>query len=335
MLTNLTNLTKWLLLFATFFLCTPSFAVEPLGVPDRDDIEYPGDEEPTVEEVELGRTLFFDPRLSVNDQQSCATCHNPELGFSDGLAFGLGTMGKKVGRNAPHIFNLAWNVTFFWDGRAQTLEEQALGPIEAAGEMNMPLDKLVAKLQKVKGYEKLFTAAYGQDSINEKNIGKAIAAFERTIIVDNTPFDKYMKGDKNALSPDAINGLKLFQTKARCIECHDGPNFTDNSFHNIGVNDNDIGRGKFMPENDKSLNGAFKTPGLRNIIYSAPYMHDGSEPTLEAVVRFYNRGGNGHPNTSKVIQPLNLSEKEILDVVAFLGALNQPLEIKRPKIPQE
>lgn len=319
---------------ATLLLACTTFALEPLGVPDRDDIEYPDEEEPTKEEVLLGKTLFFDTRLSINDQQSCASCHNPELGFSDGLAFSIGTMGEKVGRNTPQIYNLAWNVTFFWDGRAPTLEDQALGPIEAGGEMNMPLEKLIPKLKKVKGYHKLFNAAYGKDSINKENIGKAIAAFERTIIVDNTPFDKYMKGDKNAISPDAINGLALFQTKARCIQCHDGANFTDNSYHNIGVKGDDIGRGKFM-KNDRTLDGAFKTPGLRNILYSAPYMHDGSEATLEDVVRFYNKGGNDVKNKSKLIVPLNLTEKEIMDIVAFLGTLNQPLEIKRPQIPKE
>lgn len=329
-----TNALGLLSFIATLFLTCAAFALEPLGVPDRDDIEYPDEEEPSKEEVILGKTLFFDTRLSINDKQSCASCHNPELGFSDGLAFSLGTMGKKVGRNTPQIYNLAWNVTFFWDGRAATLEEQALGPIEAGGEMNMPLETLIPKLKKVKGYQKLFTAAYGKDSINKENIGKAIAAFERTIIVDNTPFDRYMKGDKNAISPDAINGLALFQGKARCIQCHDGPNFTDNSFHNIGVKGDDIGRGKFM-KNDRTLDGAFKTPGLRNIIYSAPYMHDGSEATLEDVVRFYNKGGDDVKNKSKLIVPLGLTEKEIMDVVAFLGTLNQPLVIKRPEIPKE
>ena len=313
---------------------TISFAAEPLGVPDRDYIEYPDDEEHTEEEIHLGKVLFFDPRLSLNEKQSCATCHNPDLGFSDGLAFGLGTMGAKVGRNAPHIYNLAWNISFFWDGRAATLEEQALGPIEAGGEMNMPLPKLIERLKKIKGYRELFDKAYGKDSINKENIGKAIAAFERTIIVDDTPFDRYMKGDKNAMSPDAINGKKLFETKARCILCHDGPNFTDNSFHNIGVLGDDIGRGKFMPKNDRSLDGAFKTPGLRNIIFSAPYMHDGSEGTLEDVVRFYNRGGNDVKNKSKLMIPLNLTEKEIFDIVAFLGCLTQPISIKKPELPK-
>ena len=319
---------------ATLLFSFALFGVEPLGVPDRDDIEYPDDEEPTKEEIELGKTLFFDHRLSVNDKQSCASCHNPELGFSDGLKFSLGTMGEKVGRNTPQIYNLAWNVTFFWDGRAPTLEDQALGPIEAAGEMNMPLDKLIPKLKKIKGYHPLFEAAYGKDSITKENIGKAIAAFERTIIVDDTPFDRFMKGDKNAISPDAINGLALFQGKARCIQCHDGPNFTDNSFHNIGIKGDDIGRGKHM-KNDRTLDGAFKTPGLRNIIFSAPYMHDGSEATLEDVVRFYNKGGDDVKNKSKLIVPLNLTEKEIMDIVAFMGTLTQPIEIKRPELPKE
>ena len=256
-----------------------------------------------------------------------------QLGFGDGLQFSLGTMGEAVGRNTPHIYNLAWNVTFFWDGRSPTLEHQALGPIEAGGEMNMPLPKLVERLKGIKGYQSLFKKAYGADSINSENIGRAIAAFERTIIVDDTAFDRYMKGDKNAMSPDAINGKTLFETKARCILCHDGANFTDNSFHNIGVKGDDIGRGKFM-KNDRTLDGAFKTPGLRNIIFSAPYMHDGSEKTLEDVVRFYNKGGLDVKNKSKLMVPLNLTEKEIMDIVAFLGCLTQPIKIERPELPK-
>ncbi|PCJ62885.1 MAG: hypothetical protein COA79_01800 [Planctomycetota bacterium] len=306
---------------------------EKIGVPDRDDIEYPDDDAPSKEEVQLGKMLYFDTRLSLKKNQSCATCHNPELGFGDGLKFSLGTMGGKVGRNAPHIYNLAWNSLFFWDGRAGSLEEQALGPIQAAGEMNMPLDKVIERLKKVKFYRDGFEKVYKDKKIESKNIGKAIAAFERTIIVDNTPFDKYMKGDKDAMSPSAVNGMKLFKGKANCTKCHSGPNFTDNSFHNIGVKGDDIGRQKLVK--DATMKGAFKVPGLRNVLLTAPYMHDGSLSTLEEVIKFYNRGGDNKANLSKEMKPLKLTDKEIMDLVSFLGSLTQQLDIKRPKIPKD
>ena len=219
------------------------FAAE-LGTPSLEDIEYPDDEPPSAEEIELGKILFFDPRLSLNEKQSCATCHNPEMGFGDGMATGLGTMGEELGRNTPHIYNLAWSSIFFWDGRAKTLEEQALGPISAPGEMNMPLPQLITRLNKVPGYQKMFKAVYGDAIINKTNIARAISAFERSIVTLNSSFDRYIQGDKNAMDPAAVRGLALFEGKARCNKCHDGVNFTDDSFHNIGVDNQDVGREK-------------------------------------------------------------------------------------------
>jgi len=322
---------QWTALVILPFLSFTVWAFDPLGTPDRDAIEYPEDEAPGQAEIELGKMLFFDNRLSINDQQSCASCHNPDLGFSDGMAFSMGTMGKRVGRNAPHLYNLAWNLLHFWDGRAASLEEQALGPIEAAGEMNMPLSTLIPKLKEVPYYDKTFTEVYGSSGVSKENVGKAIAAFERSLISDNSPFDQYLAGNKAAMSPSAIRGLGLFKGKANCAECHDGSNFTDNSFHNIGVKGDDLGRGAIA--NDKTLNKTFKTPGLRNITLSAPYMHDGSEPSIEAVVRFYNRGGNEKGGVDQLIKPLDLSEQEVNDVVAFLGALLDPVIVERPALP--
>lgn len=313
-----------------FLVQATTVLAEPIGTPDLDDIEYPEEEAPSKAEVELGKVLFFDNRLSVNEQQSCATCHNPELGFGDGMAGGLGTMGGTLGRNTPHIYNLAWNVTFFWDGRAGSLEEQALGPIEAAGEMNMPLEKLIPRLETVEYYQKTFAAVYG-NGITKENIGKAIAAFERTLNSMNSPFDQYMAGNKAAMGPEAIRGMKLFEGKANCTKCHDGANFTDNSFHDIGVKGDDMGRA--VISGDASQNRAFKTPGLRNVIFTAPYMHDGSEGSLEEVVRFYNRGGDRKDGISNLIKPLNLTEQEIADIVAFMGALTDPVIVERPEIP--
>ncbi|WP_309008402.1 cytochrome c peroxidase [Pelagicoccus sp. SDUM812005] len=298
------------------------------STPDVDTIEYPDWEPPSAEVVELGRRLFFDEKLSVNETQSCATCHNPDHGFSDGLKFSIGAMGNPVGRNTPHLYNLAWNDTFFWDGRSHSLEDQALGPIKAEGEMNMPIDLLVERLSEDESYRHDFESAYGEPSITPDRIATSIASFERTIVVDDTPFDRYLAGDDRAISPAAVRGMQLYAGKALCIDCHDGANFTDNSFHNIGVEPHDSGRGAVV--GDDSLKGAFKVPGLRNILYSAPYMHDGSLGTLEKVVRFYNVGGHLSQEEGSSIQPLNLTEGEIRDLVAFLGALNQPLNIARP-----
>lgn len=321
--------------FLTFIILifTPLTLHAELGTPDKYDIEYPDDEEPSDDEVALGKVLFFDTRLSSNYKQSCASCHNPDLGFSDGLAGSLGTMGGTIPRNTPHLYNLAWSSTFFWDGRSSTLEDQALGPIAAAGEMNLPLDEVVPRLKQVKFYNDEFTKLYGEDGITLNNVARAIASFERSIISDNSPYDKYIAGNKSAMSPSAIRGLAVFEGKGNCADCHDGANFTDDSFHNIGVSKitTDMGRAAIDPSSN--LKGAFKTPGLRNVTMTAPYMHDGSEASLEAVVRYYNHGGKHKEHLSKLIKPLGLTESEIADLIAFMGALTDPVIIERPAIP--
>lgn len=327
-------MTKYLLFCLLTLLSIPAplaLANEPLGTPDLDDIEYPDDEPHSTEEIELGKVLFFDKRLSSNQLQSCATCHNPDLGFGDGLKTSMGTLGKPVDRNAPHIYNLAWNVTFFWDGRAATLEEQALGPIEAAGEMNLSLDEAVKRLSAVPYYRDSFAKVYGSDEITAELIGRAIAAFERTLNSINAPFDQYIAGNTSAMSPAAIRGLEVFKGKGNCMDCHDGPNFTDNSFHHIGVVGKDVGREAITQ--DPTMHKAFKTPGLRNVTLTAPYMHDGSEATLMDVIEFYNRGGDDKKGISNLIKPLNLTEQEKTDLLAFMGALTDPIIVERPKIP--
>lgn len=300
-----------------------------IGTPDIDDIEYPDDEEHSPREIELGRMLYFDTRLSKNKNQSCATCHNPELGFSDGLAKGLGTDGNRLGRNAPHLYNLAWSTLLMWDGRAPSLEEQALGPIMAEAEMGMNPELTVSRLKAIPYYVKEFAAIY-EDGLQLENVGKAIAAFERTFISDDSAFDKFVAGDSKAMSPSAVRGLELFVGKANCVKCHDGPNFTDDSFHNIGVTVNDPGR--YGINGDETMKFAFKTPGLRNIIFSAPYMHDGSAASLEDVVELYNKGGHSK-NVSPLIKPLGLNDQEKADLVAFMGALTDPVIVSRPNLP--
>ena len=313
------------------FLGSNSFAFEPLGIPDLDEIEYESSLDVNEAALDLGKTLFFDRRLSSNKSQSCATCHNPDLGFGDGMAKGLGAMGGKLGRNTPHLYNLSWNNRFFWDGRAKTLEEQALGPIQSKAEMNLDIPTLIKRLQKVPAYKLKFRRAFGNEGITAKTIAVALAAFENTIVVKNTPFDQYMKGNRNALSPSAKRGLKLFKNKARCVKCHDGPNFTDSGFHNIGVKSKDVGR--FAVDPTPVFKGAFKTPGLRNTAFTAPYMHNGSIGTLEEVVRFYNKGGDRVRNKDKLMKKLKLSEQEIFDLVTFLGALSEKLTITRATVP--
>jgi cytochrome c peroxidase len=320
-----------MLLAGLALACSPIIA-QPIGTPDVDDIEYPDDEEHSQEEIELGKVLFFDKRLSVNDEMSCATCHNPDLGFGDGMALGRGTMGNTLGRNTPHIYNLAWSVAFFWDGRASTLEEQAIAPIEAPGEMNMQIGELIPKLKKVPYYAETFEKVYPGSGLTKENLGRAIAAFERSIVVDDTPFDRFMAGDQNAMSPAAIRGMAIYQGKAACTDCHSGPNFTDDSFHNIGIAKSDRGRAAIV--DGATMEGAFKTPGLRNVLFTAPYMHDGSLGSLEEVIRHYNEIDPAKDKSlSPTVKNIDLTEAEIFDLLAFLGALNQPLRIERPVIP--
>ncbi len=289
---------------------------------------YPEDNQPPPHRIELGKNLYFDKRLSRDGSMSCATCHDPNKGWADALPRAAGFGGKELGRHSPTVINTAFNEVQFWDGRAATLEEQAVGPIMAAGEMNMPGPEVVLELlRKAPEYSGAFEAAYGSGPSMD-NIGRAIAAFERTVITGQSPFDRYVAGDKSALTESQKRGLILFTTTASCTACHNGINFTDNKFHSLGVQQagplaSDLGR--FEVSNDPKDKHAFKTPGLRNIEQSAPYMHDGSLATLEDVVEFYNKGGLIDNNRSRLIQPLNLTESQKQDLVEFLRSLTGPL----------
>ncbi|MBK7998313.1 MAG: tryptophan tryptophylquinone biosynthesis enzyme MauG [Verrucomicrobia bacterium] len=233
-------------------------------------VPHPKDNPPTPDRISLGKALFFDPRLSRANNISCGSCHNPSFAWGDGLPKGVGHGSKEVGRRTPTILNTAWAETLFWDGRASSLEEQALGPIAAPGEMNMPLDQVLAKLKSVPGYLPLFEKAYPGEGISEQTIAKAIAAFERTVISGTAPFDEWIAGKENAISDTAKRGFDLFNTKANCVKCHSGWNFTDDGFHDIGLADADIGRGAHLKELE-SMQHAFKTPTLRNVVQRAPY----------------------------------------------------------------
>jgi cytochrome c peroxidase len=296
----------------------------------------PADNQLTPERVQLGKALFFDPRLSGSNWISCATCHNPGLGWSDGLPTGWGHGMKKLGRATPTILNAAFNPIQMWDGRKSTLEDQALGPIGADAEMNQPLPELVAKLSRIEGYRTLFKAAYPSEEISEATIAKAIASFERTVISTESPFDRWRMGDSRAVSDSAKRGFEVFNGKANCQACHSGFNFTDNGFHNIGVKDSgaeDVGR--FAQRPVASLKGAFKTPTLRDIALTAPYMRNGAYRTLEEVVEHYDRGGDVKDNLSPEMKPLHLTAQEKNDLVEFMKSLTgKPMQVALPQLPQ-
>lgn len=276
----------------------------------------------TADKVELGRKLYFDKRLSADNSVSCATCHNPEFGFTDGSAVSTGINGQKGGRSAPTVVNRLFSKEQFWDGRAEDLEDQALGPIQNPIEMGNTLEAVVKKLNAIEGYRKDFQEVFGTE-VTADGIAKAIASFERTVISGNSPYDRFKAGDEKALSESARRGLDLFEGKANCVTCHVGFNFTDEGYRNIGVGmdkeNPDLGR--FEVTKEESDRGAFKTPTLREIASTAPYMHDGSEKTLLDVINFYDKGGLPNPYLSTDIKPLNLTDEEKADLVAFMESL--------------
>jgi cytochrome c peroxidase len=291
----------------------------PHGLPP---VQHPDDNPPSEAKIALGKQLYFDPRLSRDNTVSCASCHDPAKGWSNGAQFATGVGGEVGGRNSPTVINSAYNKLQFWDGRAPTLEHQALGPIQNPIEMTMTLDEVVERLNKLDGYRSQFQAVFKTD-VTSDGIAKAIAAYERTVLSGDAPYDRFVAGDKAALSESAERGRKLFFGKANCAGCHPGPHFTDNAFHNIGVGWNaetksfaDIGR-----EEQSKLGGdkgAFKTPTLREIARSGPYMHDGSQKTLAEVMTHYNQGGQNNPWLDEEIFPLKLSAAEQADLVKFM-----------------
>ena len=290
----------------------------------------------TEAKVELGRMLFFDPRLSKDNTISCASCHVPAAGFADPRQFSLGMGGQQGGRNAPTVLNTGYQTLQFWDGRAGSLEEQALGPVQNPIEMAETPPNVVKKLNAVQEYRKRFKEVFGTE-VTKEGIARAVAAFERTIVSTNSAFDKYVAGDKKALSDPAQRGLALFAGKARCVSCHNGPNFTDNKFHNIGVPQvgplkEDLGR-YAVTKQDKDR-GAFKTPTLRSVALTAPYMHDGVFKTLEEVIEFYNKGGESVTGKDALMSTLKLTDQEKKDLVEFLKALTgESLKVSMPKLP--
>jgi cytochrome c peroxidase len=274
---------------------------------------------PQPAHVELGRLLFFDRRLSGDGTTSCATCHDPAKGFTDGRAKAHGKGGKELRRNTPSVVNIDGRVPMFWDGRAATAEEQALMPVKNPDEMARDLPSLIADLEQTPEYLARFRRAFGDVHITGDRIARAIADYERTVISAGAPFDRYLKGDAAAMTPAAVRGMKLFTGRARCVKCHSGPQLTDAGFHNIGLPGDDLGRFEIVPIAVSKR--AFKTPPLRDVALTAPYFHDGSAATLEDVVAHYNRGGTVKDNLDADITPLSLSAGEQQDLVEFMKAL--------------
>ena len=301
------------------------------------EVPQPDNNKMTPQRVELGKLLYFDVRLSADNTISCATCHNPAMGWSDEQTKAIGFEGRKGSRNSPTIINSAYQYHQFWDGRVRTLEDQALGPIQADVEMNMPLTTLLPKLRGIDGYVELFEKAYPGLGITEDTLAKAIASFERTIVSTEAPFDKFIKGDKKAISEDAKKGFKLFKTKAHCTDCHDGFNFTDGSFHNLGLGDGDEGRTR-VRRGVTSMFGAMKTPTLRDVTKTFPYFHDGSVKTLHEATAICGNGGRfaDAKGISSFIIDRGLTPDEINKIVEFMKTLEgKPLELTIPtKFPQ-
>ncbi|HXG61846.1 MAG TPA: cytochrome-c peroxidase [Planctomycetota bacterium] len=284
-------------------------------------VRDPEDNPRTPAKVELGRMLYWDPRLSGNGVISCATCHNPALGWADGLPKGLGFHHKGLGRATPTVLNAAYYTSQFWDGRAATLEEQAKGPIMSPDEMNASPERMLQVLNSIPGYRKRFQEVFGGPATLD-TVARAIAAFERTVVDLDSPFDRYARGDDSAIGEAAKRGLEIFTGKGRCATCHSGPNFSDNRFHNLGLGDGDPGRMKVTGREEDY--GAFKTPTLRNIALTAPYMHDGSMRTLREVIDHYEKAPALNPkprNLSIFMQPIKLTDSEKEDLIAFLRTL--------------
>ncbi|MBI3754329.1 MAG: c-type cytochrome [Deltaproteobacteria bacterium] len=341
-------ITKCCLAILAFISLSVSLIVHPAFADDLSQwklpsVPVPKDNPQTQAKIALGHQLVFDVRLSKNNSISCAACHVPSAGGAGITARAFGH-GGELGRWAPAWDNAAYYTSLFWDGRASSLEEQTgalpghMGPITAPGEMGSKIEDVVEKLNSVPEYKKQFNKVFGTDATPEA-IAKAIAAFERTLVAYNSPLQKYVRGDKKAISAAAKRGFKLFNGKAACVTCHTPPNFSDNMFHNIGIPQigplkEDAGRAAVT--NDPADKGKFKTPALYNCASRAFFTHDGAFDSLEQIVEHYNKGGNPKdPNQDPLIFPLKLTDAEKKDLIAFLESLTDKKlnEIKSQKLP--
>lgn len=284
------------------------------------EIPFPASNPYTLEKAALGKALFFDTRLSGAENINCASCHNPSFGWEVASETAVGAANVRLARQAPTVLDVAWRQPFFWDGRAATAEEQAKGPIQAAMEMNLPLEEAVKRLDAIPGYKAWFDTVFPDQGVTPDTIVAAIATFERTVVASYAPFDAWVDGDENAISASAKRGFELFTGKALCSGCHTGWEFTDNQFHDIGTTTTDIGRAKIEPDNPMALY-AFKTPPLRDTAQRAPYMHSGKFATLRDVLEHYVGGGIDRPSRSPLMQQIALEQNDVDDLIAFLNSL--------------
>jgi cytochrome c peroxidase len=300
---------------------TTAQAPIPLGLERTRPV--PADNPLTDARVQLGRRLFFDPILSADGTVSCASCHQPDHGLASPQPRAVGVRGQVGLRNAPALFNRAYGSSFFWDGRAATLEAQALRPIADALELGSSVADVVQRLRADAGYGAAFQATF-PDGVTADNLARALASFERTLLLGNSPVDRFRAGEVTVLSDQARQGLWLFESRGRCWRCHSGSNFTDEQFHNTGVSweREPIDLGRYAVTKVDADRGRFKTPTLRGVARTAPYMHDGSLATLEDVVEFYQRGGGKNAYLDPVLEPLPLSTEDVRALVAFLRALS-------------
>ena len=283
---------------------------------------YPKDNLQSPEKIELGRQLFYDKRLSRDETISCESCHLQKFAFSDGgKRVSKGIAGLEGTRNAPSLGNIGYRKSFFWEGGAKSLELQAVGPITAHDEMGMEPSDLVMRLNAIPEYSNAFKNVF-DDGITMQNVTRALSSFERTLVTNSSAFDAYRAGDEKALNASALRGMDLFfGERGDCFHCHGGFNFTDESLHNTGIalTYKDVGLARISKEPVDV--GAFKTPSLRNVTLTAPYMHDGSMKSLQVVLEHYNRGGQAHLNRDPLMRPLKLSKQELSDLIAFLSSL--------------
>ena len=284
----------------------------------------PEDNPLTPARVALGRRLFFDPVLSRDGTVVCATCHDPRRVFTDGLPHAIGIDGRVGHRHVPTLVNRGYGRAFFWDGRAGGLEEQALQPIDHPDEFGSSVADAIARLQERPAYVAEFRSAFGRDP-NPDDVARALAGYVRTILSGDAPIDRFVAGDAAALTADQRSGLRLFRGRGNCTACHFGPTFSDEQFHNTGIafrSDGPIDLGRFDVTGDDADRGRFKTPTLREVARTAPYMHDGSFATLEDIVEFYDQGGHPNPGLDGEVRPLHLTADEKRVLVVFLGALS-------------
>ncbi|MBB5636920.1 cytochrome c peroxidase [Pedobacter cryoconitis] len=300
--------------------------------------------------VKLGQLLFFDPLLSGSNQISCSSCHDPEISWADKRSVALGNDHLTGNRNTPSLLNVAARKSLFWDGRAATLEQQAEGPLTAHHEMNMKTSLLAKKLGKIKAYKALFKQAYGTDQITYPEILEALSEFQKTITSRTSRFDRFMEGEYQALNDQEIQGLHLFRTKARCMNCHNGKYLTDEDFHNIGLTYykreyEDLGR--YLITGKPEDTGKFRTPSLRDVMNTSPWMHNGLLDNMTGIINLYNTGmhmmnpsekeaaaDHLFPRTDKLLQPLKLTDQEIKAIVAFMNAVTATsYHMPRPKLP--